>query len=505
MTQDLTKNTSILRSKWVRERILGSAIFTIVFAILPLILNQFNIFPLWNNIFFFFSLISCILLFTINSIVLIQNKLIESKRIFILRWTTLTIATINLTIVMISLVSISGLLPYTEFSSILLTVIADSILGIGLAWGASTYLDRSVIRIKPWHTEIISIIFSVIISISVIFSSLFINQFSILIITLFEITSTIGFIIAIMYIFNIYQQEKRKNYFMIIPAIMIIFLSQIFIIYSYIFATNTSFLILSFIRIFGLLLLFFSISEESVEILIQKTNKMIKDHNIEGSISKQESKELSKKYVHDIKNNMQIIQTTLDQLRDPKINDKNREKYAKIANSSLMKMNDLVNSSQEIQKLTNNNGHKQKLDIIDIIKKTSSEFSSIADIKFNLEMKNLIIPTSIIMNQVFKMVLENLIIQNNRTEKKIYIDVKVQEKVNEQKVAIIEISDNGPGVPDNQKKSIFKRIIREGEEPRYSLSLIKTLIENNNGEIFISDRIMGKPGLGIKISILLPF
>ena len=143
-----------------------------------------------------------------------------------------------------------------------------------------------------------------------------------------------------------------------------------------------------------------------------------------------------------------------------------------------MKMNDLVNSSQEIQKLTNYNSNKQKLDIIDMIKKTASEFSSIADIKFNLEMKNLVIPTSIIMNQVFKMILDNLIIQNNRTEKKIYIDVKVQEKMDEQKVAIIEISDNGPGVPDNQKKSIFKRIIREGEAPRYSLSLVKTLIEN---------------------------
>lgn len=71
----------------------------------------------------------------------------------------------------------------------------------------------------------------------------------------------------------------------------------------------------------------------------------------------------------------------------------------------------------------------------------------------------------------------------------------------------MEFKDNGEGVKNTRKEKIFQRIPGKGKidyRMGLGLSLVKTIIENYTGEIWVEDRIKGDHTKGSNFILLIP-
>lgn len=64
----------------------------------------------------------------------------------------------------------------------------------------------------------------------------------------------------------------------------------------------------------------------------------------------------------------------------------------------------------------------------------------------------------------------------------------------------LEISDNGPGIPDEMKSEVFRR---EKSIPGIGLSIVKSIILRYGGRVWIEDRIPGNSARGTRVVIVL--
>jgi two-component system, OmpR family, sensor histidine kinase ChvG len=73
---------------------------------------------------------------------------------------------------------------------------------------------------------------------------------------------------------------------------------------------------------------------------------------------------------------------------------------------------------------------------------------------------------------------------------------------------IIRISDEGPGVPDQEREAIFRRFHSErpasenfGKHSGLGLAIARTIVEGHQGRISVRDRVDGKPGACFEIAL----
>jgi len=88
------------------------------------------------------------------------------------------------------------------------------------------------------------------------------------------------------------------------------------------------------------------------------------------------------------------------------------------------------------------------------------------------------------------------------------IDVSVDELYLEGKYyAKVSIEDNGNGIPDEMKRQVFARLKRGKESVQGSglgLYIVKGLLENYGGDIWVEDRVDGTPSMGARFVVLIP-
>ncbi len=79
------------------------------------------------------------------------------------------------------------------------------------------------------------------------------------------------------------------------------------------------------------------------------------------------------------------------------------------------------------------------------------------------------------------------------------IVVRAEERDGE---VLVTVEDNGPGVPDDMKEKLFHRFERGGKArggrggDGLGLFICRTLIERYGGQIWIDDRVPGRPEEG---------
>jgi two-component system sensor histidine kinase ChvG len=73
---------------------------------------------------------------------------------------------------------------------------------------------------------------------------------------------------------------------------------------------------------------------------------------------------------------------------------------------------------------------------------------------------------------------------------------------------IIRISDEGPGVPAQEREAIFRRFHSErpasenfGKHSGLGLAIARTIIEGHHGRIMVRDRVDGKDGACFEIAL----
>ena len=114
-------------------------------------------------------------------------------------------------------------------------------------------------------------------------------------------------------------------------------------------------------------------------------------------------------------------------------------------------------------------------------------------------------------NELLKDVFINLIsnaIKHSPAEKPLIVNLKV-ETVNEngQKYYQCMVEDNGPGIPDELKSILFYRFQRgttKAHGKGLGLYIVRTLVDDFDGKVWVEDRIQGDHSKGAKFVVMLP-
>jgi len=107
---------------------------------------------------------------------------------------------------------------------------------------------------------------------------------------------------------------------------------------------------------------------------------------------------------------------------------------------------------------------------------------------------------------VFENLLFNSVIHNELPQIKINIVVSKSE-VEFVKFIRIEFKDNGIGITDDRKKSIFKSEKKVDKKERglgFGLSLVKKIIDSYKGKIWVENRVEGDYAQGSNFIVLIP-
>jgi signal transduction histidine kinase len=110
------------------------------------------------------------------------------------------------------------------------------------------------------------------------------------------------------------------------------------------------------------------------------------------------------------------------------------------------------------------------------------------------------------LKEVFENLLTNAV-QHNNSENS-WVKVKISEYNRENKDYLkLDFIDNGRGIPNNIKDKIFSQGFKGQQTTNgmgIGLSLVKTILEAYNGNIWVKNRVEGNYKEGSIFSIILP-
>ena len=114
-------------------------------------------------------------------------------------------------------------------------------------------------------------------------------------------------------------------------------------------------------------------------------------------------------------------------------------------------------------------------------------------------------------NELVTDIFSNLIgnsIKHSRPENPVVIDIEVDRiKAKETDYLRITVEDNGPGIPNWLKDKIFMRFQRGDTKTHgkgLGLFIVRALIDDFDGKVWVEDRVPGDSGKGARFVIVLP-
>ena len=214
---------------------------------------------------------------------------------------------------------------------------------------------------------------------------------------------------------------------------------------------------------------------------------------------------------HDINN---ILQTILSGMQLCEMEVEDQHKIKSIIKIVIDQINRGANLVSNIRKLSELDETKMSLKRTEICKilKTSVDYikKSYTDKEINTKVDLVSEQLYIQANELIRDVFENILINAIKHNKSaiLEIEVKVSKEV---RLGLnylkIEFQDNGQGVSDLRKEEIFQRGYSKNKTAHgmgLGLSLVKKIMENYNGEIWVEDRINGDYSKGSNFVLLIP-
>jgi signal transduction histidine kinase len=118
--------------------------------------------------------------------------------------------------------------------------------------------------------------------------------------------------------------------------------------------------------------------------------------------------------------------------------------------------------------------------------------------------KSLFVVANPLLADLFENILLNAVKHNKSPN--VEIEVKIsEEQIETQRWIKLQFLDNGVGIPDSLKKSLFERNWDPygSQGMRLGLSIVKTIIDSYAARIWIENRVPGDPSKGSNFILLL--
>ena len=218
-------------------------------------------------------------------------------------------------------------------------------------------------------------------------------------------------------------------------------------------------------------------------------------------------------FAHDVSN---ILQGILSSIELCKLSLKNAQNQISLENLYDL-IGDQVNRGvkivSNIRKISSINDNENKIAPINIcnliqisldnIRKTFPKKQIIP--QYTKERNEIFVKANILLQDVLENIFHNAVKHNKNSIIKIQVNIlkEVQDNIN---YIRLEFIDNGLGIPDAQKLTIFQRGTLESSSFNrlgLGLSLVKKIVESYHGKIWVEDKVKGDHTKGSKFIIMI--
>lgn len=218
-------------------------------------------------------------------------------------------------------------------------------------------------------------------------------------------------------------------------------------------------------------------------------------------------------FAHDVNNIFHNILAAMDlcSLYLDRLNNEKIIEIIELVRDQISKGGELVSNIKKLSEIKDYQG------TLDFIKVDRYVRQCIKDVKQKYKQKQIKIQLETLdqdywvkankwLSDIFENILINAIEHNENDRIEIIIKVS-KAKIKDVDYIKFEFIDNGPGIPKKMKLKVFQRAF--GRKKDYfglglGLSLVKKIIENYNGYVWIEDRVKGDHSKGSNFVVLIP-
>ncbi len=199
---------------------------------------------------------------------------------------------------------------------------------------------------------------------------------------------------------------------------------------------------------------------------------------------------------HDIRNHLQVIINSAALLRSAS-DESTKDSFLNIIMESIQRVSRLIDEVRATEELANSPMRtRDLLEALDLCVKAISQSSTRVQFSTSIKVDNAIVNADSFLELLITNILVNAIEHNPSMAKKVWI-----EMFEEDNGYTITIADNGPGIPDSTKATLFDRARRFGG---LGLHQSQQIIEKYGGKLLIEDRVPGDHTQGAKFRIWIP-
>jgi len=219
-------------------------------------------------------------------------------------------------------------------------------------------------------------------------------------------------------------------------------------------------------------------------------------------------------FVHDINNILQNLEFSLEIIAQEAKERQNEKKITEIVNLAKTQVNRGAELGVNVRKLSDLESGKIENSSfqVDKILEKAIEYVKTKYLvkKISIKINSMDKPTEVIANEllydIFRILLNNAIQYNDNQEIEVSIKIFKHQEDGENYIRM-EFRDNGIGMPEKMKESIFHNIYEKPKSHKrigLGLLLVKEVIHSFRGIIWAEDRIKGDHKKGTNIILLIP-
>ncbi|MFW9794573.1 MAG: PAS domain S-box protein, partial [Candidatus Thorarchaeota archaeon] len=199
---------------------------------------------------------------------------------------------------------------------------------------------------------------------------------------------------------------------------------------------------------------------------------------------------------HDLTQQLQVILNSAALMQNA-VEEANKESFMRVIADSVRRCSRIIEEAKATEQLLTTPIRERKLDeaLKGIVKAYSSQSEKV-EFESMIDVKNALVEADDFLELLLSNIIMNAIEHNPRVEKKVWVNLNESEAG-----YAISIADNGSGIPDPVKSSLFDTSRRFGG---LGLHTAHYIVEKYNGKIEVHDRVIGNPGQGAEFRIWIP-
>jgi signal transduction histidine kinase len=212
-----------------------------------------------------------------------------------------------------------------------------------------------------------------------------------------------------------------------------------------------------------------------------------KQYELQIEQQRDELETLNQVLRHDIRNDLQLI-TAYGDILDDECETENKQQYINMINKSADHAVELTQTARELSEvMLSDSVEEQRVTLQTILTDEVTEVQASypsATLEFGTEIPSVTLAANDMISSVFRNLLKNAVQHNDKEVAEVIVSATDHEDT-----VTVTIADNGPGVPDGQKETVFGKGERglDSSGTGIGLHLVNTLISIHNGDVWIED------------------